>query len=377
MSDRTDLQLRSLITSDGRLELSLQPAPLPPLEPDEVLIEVHAAPINPSDIGVMVGPADVASAVSQGEGASRTLAAEVPQRALGAVRARLDQSLPVGNEGAGQVVDAGASREAQALAGRLVSMRSGASYARYARTKVANCLPLPPGATARDGASAFVNPMTALGMVETMRKEGHTALVHTAAASNLGQMLNRICLADGVPLVNVVRSPAQAALLKDAGAVHVCDSSQPDFSDGLREALKATGATLGFDAVGGGWLASTLLQTMEEVASAGRPFSVYGSSVRKQVYIYGALDLSPIQLSRGLGLSWSVGGWLLTNFLQAAGPEVFARMQARVQAELTTTFASGYTRTLSLSDMLDRETFRAYLRRSTGEKYLVDPRLDS
>lgn len=377
MSDRTNLQLRSLITSDGKLELSLQPTPIPALEADEVLVEVQAAPINPSDLGLLVGPADVSSAVFEGEGEGRTLRAEVRPAALAYAKARHDLSIPVGNEGAGVVVEAGASPGAQALAGRLVTMRSGATYARYVRTKAANCLPLPPGAAARDGASAFVNPMTALGMVETMRREGHTGLVHTAAASNLGQMLNRLCQTDGVPLVNVVRSPAQAALLREAGAEHVCDTSQPDFSESLRAALKATGATLGFDAVGGGWLASNILQAMEEVASAGQPFSIYGSSSRKHVYIYGALDLGPTQLSRGLGLAWSVGGWLVSNFLQAAGPEVAARLQARVLAELTTTFASRYTQTISLSQALDRDTFFAYLRRSTGEKVLIDPTLDA
>lgn len=374
MSDRTNLQLRSLITEEG-LELSLQPAPIPSLAPDEVLVEVHATPISPSDLGLLVGPADVTTAVTEGDGEARTLKAQVPPAAMKLLQARLGQSMPVGNEGAGRVVEAGASPEAQALLGQLVSARSGAAFARYARVKAQACLPLPPGAAAVDGASAFVNPMTALGILETMRAESHTALVHTAAASNLGQMLNRICLADGVGLVNVVRSPAQVTLLRAAGAVHVCDTSQPDFMDSLRAALRATGATLAFDAVGGGRLANDILQAMEDVDREGRPFSIYGAPGRKQLYVYGALNLEWTGLSRTLGFSWSVGAWLLTYFLQSAGPQVLARMQARVAAELTTTFASTYSRTISLGEALDRDVFWAYLRRGTGEKYLVDPRL--
>ena len=377
MSDLTNLELRSLISSGGELKLSLTRTAAPSPGPDEVLVEVQAAPINPSDLGLLVGAADVSTAVVRGDGAERTLTAQVPPAAMPYVQARLDQSFSVGNEGAGRVVEAGASPGAQALMGRLVAVRSGATYARYVRVRAADCFPLPEGATAADGASAFVNPMTALALVETMRAEGHAALAHTAAASNLGQMLNRICLADGVGLVNIVRGPTQAAMLRAQGAVHVCDSSQADFMDALVAALRATGATIGFDAVGGGRLASDLLQAMETVASAGQAYSRYGSSSRKQVYIYGALDLGPTVLTRSFGLSWNLGGWLLTNFLQAATPEVRARMQARVAAELKTTFASHYTRTLSLAEALDRDTFWAYLRRATGEKYLIDPSRDA
>ena len=376
MGGLTNLELRSLITRGGVLKLSLARNEAAAPGPDEVLVEMQAAPINPSDLGLLVGAADVSTAVAQGEGVERTLSAQVPAAAMPYMEGRLDQSYVVGNEGAGMVVRAGASPGAQALIGRLVAVRSGSTYARYVLARVADCFPLPEGATAAEGASAFVNPMTALALVETMRAEGHTALVHTAAASNLGQMLNRVCLADHVPLVNVVRSRAQAAILQDTGALHVCDSSQADFMDALVSALKSTGATIAFDAIGGGRLASNLLQAMATVASAGQTYSRYGSSGRKQVYIYGALDLGATVPTRSFGLSWSLGGWLLTNFLGSAPLEVRERMQTRIAAELKTTFASQYTRTLSLSEALDREVFWAYLRRATGEKYLVDPSKD-
>ena len=376
MTELANLQLQSLITSQGELKLSLVAAPAPKPQADEVLVEIQAAPINPSDLGLLVGAADVTAAVMQGAGAERTLTAPVPRGLMPYMQARLDQAFPVGNEGAGRVVEAGGSSAAQALVGRRVSVRSGSTYARYTLVRAADCFVLPDDATAADGASAFVNPLTALGMVETMRMEGHTGLVHTAAASNLGQMLNRICRSDGVPLVNIVRSSAQTAMLKEAGAVHVCDSSAPTFKTDLAAALKATGATLAFDAVGGGRLASDILQAMETVASAGAAYSRYGSSSRKQVYVYGALDLGPTELTRSFGLSWSVGGWLLTSFLERTGLEVRERLQARVAAELKTTFASHYTRTLSLSQALERDIFWAYLRRATGEKYLIDPSLE-
>ena len=376
MIDHQGLELRSLITPEGELRLSLEPVTHGALKPEQVLVALQAAPINPSDLGLLVGPADVAAAVQHGEGEDRSLVAPVPPPLLTRVTARLGQSLPVGNEGAGKVVEAGDSPKAQALLGRTVAVIGGGMYARYRQIHADACLPLPEGASAADGASAYVNPLTALGMVETMRAESHTALVHTAAASNLGRMLNRVCLADGVGLVCIVRSPDQAAILRGEGAVHVCDSSTPDFTDHLVEALKATGATLAFDAIGGGRLASDILQAMETVASAGAAYSRYGSSSPKQVYIYGALDLGPTTLSRSFGLSWDVGGWLLTPFLERAGPETRARLQGRVMAELKTTFASRYTRTISLSQALERDVFWAYLRRATGEKYLIDPSLD-
>jgi D-arabinose 1-dehydrogenase-like Zn-dependent alcohol dehydrogenase len=303
--------------------------------------------------------------------------APTPAAAMRAMAGRIGQSMPVGNEGAGRVVRAGGSAQAQALLGRTVALLGGAMYAQYRKARASDCLPLPEGATAADGASSFVNPLTALAMVETMRAEGHTALVHTAAASNLGQMLNRICLADGVQLVNIVRSPEQAQILHDLGAAHVCDSSAPNFMADLVERLTTTGATLAFDAIGGGRLASQILAGMEAAATAkATSYSRYGSTVFKQVYIYGGLDTRPTELTRSFGMSWGVGGWLLTYFLQKAGAETGARMRQRVAAELKTTFASRYSKVISLSDALDLEILAGYSRRATGEKYLIDPSLD-
>jgi NADPH:quinone reductase len=247
-------------------------------------------------------------------------------------------------------------------------------YTQYRAVDASACLALPEGTTAKDGASSFVNPLTALGMLETMRREGHSALVHTAAASNLGQMLVKLCAADGVPLVNIVRKPDQEQLLRSLGAVHVCNSSSPSFAADLLEALKATSATLAFDATGGGALASQILSGMEEAASAtATEYSRYGSTVHKQVYIYGGLDTGPTILTRNFGMAWGIGGWLLTYFLQNAGAETIGRLRARVAAELTTTFASTYTREVSLAGMLRPDAFHAYVKRATGEKFLVTP----
>jgi len=378
MSNLEGLELRSLIDSDGVLTLSLVSTPCPEPGPDEVVVEVLATPINPSDLGLLTGAADLSTATAHGEGTGAVLTARVPPERLPAMAGRLGQSLPVGNEGAGTVTAAGASPEAQALLGKTVAILGGAMYARFRKLPAKDCLVLPDDATAEEGASCFVNPLTALGFVETMRAEGHSAIVHTAAASNLGQMLNRICLADGVGLVNIVRSPAQAEILKTSGASYVCDSSATSFKADLRTALKATGATLVFDAIGGGRLVSDILSSMEIVANAsGSSYSRYGSSTFKQAYIYGALDLGPTELVRSFGFSWSVGGWLLTPFLQTAGPEVAARLRQRVVSELKTTFASRYAKTIPLTGVLDPDTLRLFSRRATGEKFLINPSLDA
>jgi NADPH:quinone reductase-like Zn-dependent oxidoreductase len=304
------------------------------------------------------------------------LTAQVPKGLMRAVAARLDESMPVGNEGAGTVVAAGPDPAAQALVGKTVALLGGAMYAQYRTAKAADVLPLPAGASAADGASCFVNPLTALGMVETMRREGHTALVHTAAASNLGQMLNRICLADGIGLVNVVRSEEQAKLLRDAGAKHVVDSSAPDFMKDLVAAITETKATIAFDAIGGGKLASQLLTAMEAAAVARMTtYSRYGSDTFKQVYIYGGLDIGPTELTRSFGFSWALGGWLLTPFLQKIGRDEANRLRQRVASELKTIFASHYTGEISLRDVLKPEVIKAYTRRATGEKYLINPTL--
>jgi NADPH:quinone reductase-like Zn-dependent oxidoreductase len=371
----TALELRSLVTSQGTLELSLHDVPVPTPAANEVLVRVEAAPINPSDLGLLVANADMATATVAGTPQRPIVTASLGPGALEALSARVDQSLPVGNEGAGVVVAAGSSEAAQALLGSRVGVAGGAMYTQYRVIDASACLVLPEGATAKDGASSFVNPLTALGMLETMRREGHSGLVHTAAASNLGQMLVKLCMKDGVPLVNVVRKPDQEALLRSLGAVHVVNSTSPTFTAELAEALKATSATLAFDATGGGTLASQILSGMEQAASStdGAGYSRYGSTVHKQVYIYGGLDTGPTTLTRNFGMAWGIGGWLLTPFLVGAGAEVVARLRARVAAELTTTFASAYTREVSLAGMLRPEAFNAYNKRATGEKFLVTP----
>ncbi len=372
----TGLQLRSLIKASGELELSLARVPTPEPAADEVVVRVEATPINPSDLGLLLGPAEMATAKVGGTADAPVVTASVPAPLMRAVAARVDQSLPVGNEGAGVVVAAGESAEAQALLGETVAILGGAMYAQYRAMKAADCLVLPAGATPADGASCFVNPLTALGMVETMRREGHTALVHTAAASNLGQMLNKICLKDGVDLVNIVRSPEQAAILSGIGAAHIVDSTSPTFMDDLIAALTATGATLAFDAIGGGKLAGQILTGMEAAANArATSYSRYGSSVYKQVYIYGGLDTRPTELARSFGMSWGVGGWLLTPFLQKIGPAEAQKLRQRVAAELKTTFASHYTQVISLAEALDPKIIAAYAKRATGEKYLINPNL--
>ncbi len=368
------LQLRSLITKGGELQLSLAKVDLPEPGPDQVLVKVEATPINPSDLGLLLGPADLTTAKSSGSGDGVTVTAKVPAATLPFLATRLDESMPVGNEGAGTVVKAGSSDAAQALKGKTVSMIGGAMYAQYRLLKATDCQPLPAGTTAAEGASWFVNPLTALGMTETMKREGHKALVHTAAASNLGQMLNKICNEDGIGLVNIVRSPAQAKLLKDIGAKHVVDSSAATFTDDLTQALVETGATIAFDAIGGGKLASQILTCMEiAINKTATTYNRYGSSVHKQVYVYGSLDTGPVELTRNYGMAWGVGGWLLTPFLQKIGRPDQIRLRERVVKSLKTTFASHYTRTISLQEALDLKNIGAYAKRATGEKFLINP----
>ncbi len=369
-------QIRSLVTSDGRLELSIATVDTPVPADHEVLVRVDAAPINPSDLGLLLAAADLTQATTSGTADNVVVSAPISPPVMAAMAGRLGESMAVGNEGAGVVVAAGSSPEAQALLGTMVAAVGGAMYAEYRSLPAGMCLPLPDGTEAAHGASCFVNPLTALGMVETMRMEGHSALVHTAAASNLGQMLHRICLADGVRLVNVVRRPEQAAMLRDVGAVHVCDSSAPTFMDDLTQALIATGATIAFDAIGGGRVAGQILSAMEAAANAtATEYSRYGSTVHKQVYIYGGLDRSATELGRNFGMAWSIGGWLLTPFLQKIGLDGMQRLRNRVVAELTTTFASHYTDEVSLVGALGLDAITAYARQATGQKFLIRPSL--
>ncbi|MFL6827594.1 MAG: zinc-binding dehydrogenase [Bradyrhizobium sp.] len=371
---KTGLQLRSLIKKSGDLEISLVSVPTPEPGPDEVVVRVEAAPINPSDLGLLVGAADMATAKLSGTKESPVITAKVSEPGMKAMAGRLDESMPVGNEGAGVVVKTGSSDSAKALMGKTVAMIGGAMYSQYRCLKVAECLPLPAGTTPAEGASCFVNPLTSLGMTETMRREGHKALVHTAAASNLGQMLNKICLKDGIGLVNIVRSAQQADILRKIGAKHVVDSTAPTFMDDLTEALVQTGATLAFDAIGGGKLAGQILTAMETaVNKTAKVYSRYGSTVHKQVYIYGGLDLGPTILNRAFGMTWGLGGWLLFPFLQKIGPADGAKLRQRVVDELKTTFASHYTQVVSLPEVLQPSHIAVYAKRATGEKYLINP----
>ncbi|WP_407160213.1 zinc-binding dehydrogenase [Bradyrhizobium sp. STM 3557] len=379
MADATHgLQLRSLIKASGELEISLLDVPTPEPGPDEVVVRVEATPINPSDLGLLTGAADLSTVKASGTKDRPVITAKVPEAGMRAMAGRLDQSMPVGNEGAGIVIKTGSSDAAKALTGKTVAMIGGAMYAQYRCLKLSECLPLPDGTTPAEGASCFVNPLTSLGMTETMRREGHSALVHTAAASNLGQMLNKICIKDGIALVNIVRSAEQAEILRKIGAKHIVDSTSANFMSELTDALVETGATIAFDAIGGGKLAGQILAAMEAAVnkSGKHPYSRYGSSVHKQVYIYGSLDTRPTEIARSFGMAWSVGGWLLFPFLMKIGQADGQRLRQRVVDELKTTFASHYTKVVSLAEALDPANIAVYAKRATGEKFLIDPSRD-
>jgi NADPH:quinone reductase len=368
------LQLRSTVKKEGIVEITLARVPTPEPKPEEVVVRIDASPINPSDQGLLFGGADLTTVKASGTADNPVVTASISPAALKALAGRLEQSLPVGNEAAGVVVQAGASPAAQALMGKTVAILGGAMYAQYRCIKAMQCLVLPPGTTPAEGADCFVNPLTALGMVETMRREGHKALVHTAAASNLGQMLNKICIKDKVDLVNIVRRPEHVALLKKIGATYVCSSASPQFMDDLVEALAASGATVAFDAIGGGRLAGQILGAMETAANrTAKEYSRYGSTTHKQVYIYGGLDRGPTEFHRTFGMAWGVGGWLLTAFLQKIGFEAAQKLRERVAAEIKTTFASTYAKEVSLAEALRIEEIMVYSKQATGEKYLINP----
>ena len=368
------LTMLTLVKESGELEISLARKPMPEPRDHEVLVKVLATPINPSDLGLLVGGADVSTVKASTRDGLPILTASVPPAGMRAMAGRVGEAMPIGNEGCGVVVKAGASPEAQALMGKTVALLGGAMYAQYRCLPAQMCMELPAGTDPADGASCFVNPLTALAFTETMRMEGHTAIAHTAAASNLGQMIVRICAKDGIPLVNVVRSEEQVALLKGIGAKHVVNSSAENFVDDLIAALVDTGCTLAFDAIGGGKLGSQLLSAMEAAAvKRMTTYSRYGSDTFKQLYIYGGLDMSPTTLTRSFGFSWAVSGFLLTPFMAKAGPEVVARMRKRVVDELTTTFKSHYSHEISLTEALDANVLAAYNAKRTGEKYLIRP----
>ncbi len=364
-------QVFSTISKDGQLTLEIIDGDIPTPGPDDVVVKMEAAPINPSDMFPMFGTANMEKA----ENKNGKLTAPVPQNMLGAVRARLDQTLPIGNEGAGTVIAAGDGDMAKALDGKRVGvMANGAAYAQYVRVPAVNCLPHKDTTTPLQAASSFVNPMTALCFLETLRLEKHKAIIHTAAASNLGQMLVKLCKNENVPLLNIVRSGEQAALLKSLGGEHIVDSSGDDFFDRLTEAIDATGATLGFDAIGGGLMANTILTAMERsLSKSASGLNTYGSIEMKQVYIYGGLDMMPTTLNRGYGMSWGVGGWLMPYWLARIGMERVIELRQKVADEITTTFASAYTAEMSLAEALDPKMIARYLPKKTGEKYIISP----
>ena len=370
----TALQLRSLLKASGELELSLADVPVPAPKENEVLVRIEASPINPSDLALLIGMADLSTLKTSGTAKQPVTTAKMPEKLMRALASRVDESMPVGNEGSGVVVATGDSPAAKALLGKTVGVLGGSMYSQYRCLHLSQVMAVPDGTTFAEAASCFVNPLTSLGMVETMRREGHTALVHTAAASNLGQMLNRICQKDGVQLVNIVRKPEQAKLLKDQGATYVVDSSSPRFMEELTDALAATGATLAFDALGGGKLAGQILTAMEAAINRNaKEYSRYGSAVHKQVYLYGGLDTSPTEFNRSFGMAWGMGGWLLTPFLQKIGSEAAGKLRARVAAELKTTFKSHYSREITLAETLQPDVIQAYGQRATGEKFLITP----
>jgi NADPH:quinone reductase len=370
----TFLQLRSLAKSSGEMELSLVSTSIPSPGADEVIVRIDAAPINPSDLGLLLANADWSHARVSGTADHPTVTTDLSSNAVQAMKPRIDISMPVGNEGAGRVIEGGSSQAAQALVGKTVAVLGGAMYSQYRCVTVNQCLVLPEGISAADGASCFVNPLTALGMVGTMRREGHKALVHTAAASNLGQMLNRLCRADHIDLVNIVRKQEQQELLQAAGAAYVCRTDSATFLKDLTDALATTGATIAFDAIGGGPLAGQILGCMEAAVNrSATVYSRYGSTTHKQVYLYGSLDMSPTQLNRNYGMAWGLGGWLLTPYIEKIGPLAFQELKDRVAKELTTTFASHYSQEISLAEALQPQIIAAYSKRATGQKYLINP----
>ena len=373
MSENVSKQIRSKVTKEGKLLIYVESTAMPEPKEDEVLIRIEASPINPSDLGLLIGPADVSSMSVPGEGENAVVTMDIPEGLMRMLETRLDQSLPVGNEGGGVVVKAG-SKDLEDLVGKTVGVAGGSMYSQYRCVNAASCFVMHEGVTSAESASCFVNPLTALGMVETMRLENHSALVHTAAASNLGQMLIKICLDEDVPLVNIVRKEEHVEKLNSLGAKFVCNSSKDTFIQDLVNALVETGATIGFDATGGGKLAGQILTAMEVAANqTATDYNRYGSNTFKQVYIYGGLDRSPTTLNRAFGFSWSLGGWLLTPFIGRIGPERFEELKQKVADEIKTTFASHYTKEISLEEVLQPDNINVYSKQATGEKYLVNP----
>lgn len=376
MQNKHSKEIRSTVTSDGNVEISIAKVDIPTPADDEVLIEIYAAPINPSDLALLTTfGGDVSNIKVSGSGDNTVASMSVHPAVMRSMKSRVGQSMPVGNEGAGVVVDAGIN--AKSLIGKTVGLAGGAMYSQYKCAPAVNCLVMDDGIAPSEAASSFVNPMTALSFVETMKMENHSAIVHTAAASNLGQMLVKVCKSEDIPLVNIVRKKEQVDILKNIGAKYICNTNESDFMESLVGALTETGATLGFDATGGGnngELAGQILAAMEVAANnASGEYSRYGSETYKQVYIYGGLDPSPTILKRSYGMSWGLGGWLLTPMLGKIGMEKFQEMRARISKEIKTTFASEYSQEISFEEMLQPEIINSYVKQKTGSKFLVNP----
>jgi len=372
--NNTNIQLTSTISEDNKLTLALKNIDMPQPGADEVVIRIEAAPLNPSDLGVLFSGADISTATESGTEQNPIITADVPAHFMPSLKTRVGKATPIGNEGAGTVVAAGSSSAAQALMGKTVAVIGGGTYRQFICANLQNCLVLKEGTTAKEGASSFVNPLTALAMVETMRAEGHKAIIHAAAASNLGQMLNRICMADGIDLINIVRKAEQETLLRDLGAKYVVNSNSESFMADLTAAIIETGATIAFDPIGGGQLTSDILNCMEVAAARDiKEHSIYGTDIFKQVYIYGALNRGPITLNRNFGFAWAVSGFLLFNILGKLGTETVVKMRQRIADEITSTFASNYTHEVSLAEVLKLKSITAYTKQSTGEKYLIRP----
>jgi NADPH2:quinone reductase len=376
MQNKHSKEIRSTVTGDGNVEISIAKVGIPTPADDEVLIEIYAAPINPSDLALLTTfGGDVSNIKVSGSGDNTVASMSVHPAVMRSMKSRVGQSMPVGNEGAGVVVDAGIN--AKSLIGKTVGLAGGAMYSQYKCAPAVNCLVMDDGIAPSEAASSFVNPMTALSFVETMKMENHSAIVHTAAASNLGQMLVKVCKSENIPLVNIVRKEEQVDILKNIGAKYICNTNESDFMESLVGALTETGATLGFDATGGGnngELAGQILAAMEVAANnASGEYSRYGSETYKQVYIYGGLDPSPTILKRSYGMSWGLGGWLLTPMLGKIGMEKFQEMRARISKEIKTTFASEYSQEISFEEMLQPEIINSYVKQKTGSKFLVNP----
>ena len=366
---RIGKQLFTTLTADGTLTVAVENVSVAEPSGNQVLVRMEAAPINPSDLAILVGAADIENA----EFSDGKFVAKVPEPFNKGSKARHGIKLPAGNEGAGTVVATGESDAAKALMGQRVSCVPGNAFSQYCLVDANQCLPLGDH-SAEAGASAFVNPMTALGFVENAKLDGQDAILHTVGASNLGQMLTRICVEDGIGLVNIVRKADQADLLKSLGSTHVVNSAADDFMNQLAGAIDQTGAFYGFDPVGGGTGVDTAFKAMEKVAvQRMTEYSRYGSNQAKRMFIYGRLDAGATILTPGYGFGWTLSGWLLFPFLQSVGHETVGRMRKRVLENLTTTFANHYKKRVNLEEMLTKDSVSEYRAMRTGEKYLVTP----